>query len=99
MGFEYKIKTTITACQTKDIHVLLEQNVYFERKYHFDNNEFWDFRHPENPGKIPNATIIFEPDGIYICQYGSSFLWTYFDALKNYLDIEKIEFKILDYSD
>lgn len=48
---------------------------------------------------MPNISIIFEEDGIYICQYGSSYVWTDLDALKSYLENELIEYEIIDYQE
>lgn len=57
-----------------------------------------DFRHPENTGKLLNS-IIFEENGIYICQYGSSYAWANLRDLKNYLEKEKIEYKLINYQE
>jgi hypothetical protein len=99
MGFEYKIIVQLTKDQIQDISFLLEKNEYFEKKYYFGENEFWDFRHSANQGKLPNLSIILEQDGIYICQNSASYLWTNLDELKNYIETKIIEYKILDYSD
>lgn len=55
---------------------------------------FWDFIHPEYTGKLPNISIIFEEDSIYICQYGSSYVWIDPEELKNYIDKEQIEYEL-----
>jgi len=99
MGFEYKLKTKLTDKQTIEIQGLLVDNKTFDKKYKFDGKEFWDFRRADNNGKMPNINIVFEEDGIYICQYGSSYLWTDIENLKDYIDNEKIEYKIIDYQD
>lgn len=99
MGFEYKLKTKLTDKQTAVIQGLLVNSITFDKKYKFDGKEFWDFRRAENNGKMPNINIVFEEDGIYICQYGSSYLWTDIENLKDYIDSEKIEYKIIDYQD
>lgn len=99
MGYEYKIITKFTEKQVAEIRDLLVNFKTFEKQYEFENNTFLDFRRPENSGKIPNISIIFENDGIYICQYGSSYLWTDLDQLKDCIENENIEYKIIDYSD
>lgn len=99
MGFEYKLKTKLTDRQTAEIQELLESSVLFEKKYEYAHQLFRDFRHAENTGKIPNISIIFEEDGIYICQYSSSYVWTDLEELKNYIETESIEYKLIDYQD
>lgn len=99
MGFEYKLKTKLTDRQTIEIQNLLENAHLFDKKYEFEHTLFWDFRHSENNGKIPNISIIFENDGIYICQYSSSYLWTDLDELKNYIEKEHIQYETIDYQD
>ncbi len=99
MGFEYKIVTKLTDNQAEDIFTLLELNVFFDKKYPFDNKEFWDFRHPENKGRMPNITLTIEQDGIYICQNSSPYLWSDLDTLKNFIEQENIEHIIIDYSE
>ncbi|WP_160137601.1 hypothetical protein [Chryseobacterium sp. c4a] len=99
MGFEYKLKTKLTHQQTTEIQDLLENAVLFEKKYEYAHQLFWDFRHVENTGKMPNISIIFEEDGIYICQYGSSYMWKDLDELKNYIEKEQIACEIIDYQE
>lgn len=99
MGYEYKIIAKFTEKQVAEIQDLLLNSKTFDKQYEFENNIFLDFRRPGNSGKIPNISIIFENDGIYICQYGSSYLWTDLDQLKYYIEEENIEYKIIDYSD
>lgn len=99
MGFEYKLKTKLTDQQTAEIQHLLENSVLFEKKYEYAHQLFWDFRYAENTGKLPNMSIIFEEDGIYICQWSSSYVWTDLDELKNYIKKEQIAYEIIDYQD
>lgn len=99
MGFEYKLKTKLTDKQIIEIQELLENSALFEKKYEYAQQMFWDFRHPENTGKMPNISIIFEEDGIYICQYGSSYVWKDLDELKNYIKDEQITYEFIDYQD
>ncbi|MCS4300771.1 hypothetical protein [Chryseobacterium sp. BIGb0232] len=99
MGFEYKLKAKFTDKQTTEIQNLLKSSVLFEKKYEYAHQLFWDFRYMENTGKIPNISIIFEEDGIYICQYGSSYVWKNLDELKNYIEKEQIKYQIIDYQD
>ena len=99
MGYEYKLKTKLTDKQTSEIQFLLVDNITFDKKYEFDNKEFWEFRRTENKGKLPNINIVFENDGIYICQWGSSYLWTDLDKLKDYIESNKIEYELIDYQE
>ena len=97
MGFEYKIIAKFTDTQIKDIADVLLQDNHFDKKQNAGGKEFWEFRRPENQGQLPDLTIAFEIDGLYVCQYGSTYLWTDLDKLKDYLATEDIEHKILDY--
>ena len=99
MGFEYKLRTILTENQTSEIQFLLMDNITFDKKYKSENKEFWEFRRVENNGKLPNINIVFKEDGIYICQFGSSYLWTDLDKLKDYIESNKIEYEILDYQE
>ncbi len=99
MGYEYKIVTKLTDKQATEIQELLAKSMYFDKKYEFGGKVFWDFRHPENHYKMPTTSLHFERDGIYICQYGTSFLWTGLDGLKDYLENQKVEFEVVDYQD
>ncbi len=99
MGYEYKIVTKLTEKQIAEIQDLLVTNIIFDKKYEFNSKMFWDFRQPENNGEMPNISIIFENDGIYVCQYSSSYLWNHLGDLKNYIETQKIKFKLIDYQD
>ncbi|MFD2562917.1 hypothetical protein [Aquimarina rubra] len=44
-------------------------------------------------------SIIFENDGIYICQYNASYVWTELEELKHYLDDKSVTYTIIDYQD
>jgi hypothetical protein len=48
---------------------------------------------------MPHISVIFEVDGIYVCQNGSLDLWQYLEDLKKYITLEKVEFKIIDYDE
>lgn len=99
MGFEYKLKTKLTDQQAAEIQDLLENLAIFEKKYEYAHQLFRDFRHAENTGKIPDISIIFEKDGIYICQWSSSYIWTGLEELKNYLEKEQVEYEFIDYQE
>ncbi|MCT2407777.1 hypothetical protein NZD88_09530 [Chryseobacterium antibioticum] len=99
MGFEYKITAKFTGKQITEIQYLFENDKTFDKKYEFNNKTFWDFRQPGNNGTMPNISIIFENDGIYICQYSSSYVWKDLDLLKTYIENENIEYEIIDYQD
>lgn len=99
MGFEYKLKTKLTKEQTDEIQKLLANNIFFDKKYLFDNKEFWEFRHTDNDGELPNTNIIFESDGIYICQYAASYVWTGIEMLKEYLKCHTIDYQLIDYQE
>jgi hypothetical protein len=97
MGFEYKLSTKVTDTQTTEIQHLLEASTTFEKKYNFEKKILWNFRHPENTGKMPDMSIIFENDGIYICQYGSTYIWKDLDMLKSYKENNNMKYDIIDF--
>lgn len=99
MGFEYKIKADFNTGHIQDITDLLELNPYFEKKYDFLSKENRQFRHPENKNQMPNLIIISETDGLYVCQFSASYLWTWLEALKNYLDCSGIGYTVIDYQE
>lgn len=99
MGFEYKLRIELTDKQTNEIQDLFVKSNEFDKKYELNNKVFWDFRKAENKGEIPNISVIFEEDGIYICQYYTSYLWSGLDDLKKYIECIKIECEIIDYQD
>ncbi|GAB1858353.1 hypothetical protein MHTCC0001_31900 [Flavobacteriaceae bacterium MHTCC 0001] len=97
MGFEYKIKTNLTSRNNAEIQMLLEKKITFEGTYEFQGQLFWNFRKNKNKGEMPNVSILFEKDGIYILQYSSSYLWTELEELKHYLEKENITYHIIDH--
>ncbi|MEJ5056011.1 hypothetical protein [Sphingobacterium sp. MYb382] len=99
MGFEYKLRTKLTENQLGEIQNLLASDLMFDKKYKYEGEEFWDYRKASNTGKLPNIHIIFMEDGIYICQYNSSYLWTDLDKLKSYIESNDIDYEIIDYQD
>ena len=99
MGFEFKVISNLTANEINDIHLLLDNNELLEKKYEFENKLFWDLKNYESKSDMPDTTITIEQNGIYICQYLSSYLWTNVDNLKNYFEKEVKEFKVDKYED
>jgi len=99
MGFEYKIIAKFTDKQTSEIVDLFKQDKRFDKRLDRDGRTFWEFKSARGQGPMPNVAMTFESDGLYVCQYSSSYLWTDLDKLKNYLTTEEIAHKILDYSD
>jgi hypothetical protein len=99
MGYEYKIIANFTEKQALEIHHILEQHPQFDKKYDFNEEENLEFRHLENKDQMPNLTVIFKPDGIYLCEYSCSYLWQGLQDLKNYLEKENIKYTIFDYQE
>lgn len=99
MGFEFKIIAKLTYRQTAEIQNALFGNSLFNKLELLDGKQFWNFRKPINNGKLPNLTIAFEEDGIYVCQYESSNLWSNLDKLKEYFENHKITYEIVDYQE
>ncbi len=97
MGFEYKLKVKLTTKQTEEIQDLLIKNIAFEKKYNLEGKAYFYFKKAENNSEMPNINIMFEEDGIYICQYNSANLWADISLLKNYLEGNNINFEIMEY--
>ena len=99
MGHEYKLLMQPTLAQHKALVTLLESHSFFHRRYHYAGQEIREFRHPDNHGKMPNLCVIFEPDGLYICQNGAPYPWQHLGALKSYLAQVAIAYSVLDYNE
>lgn len=99
MGYEYKIAAKLTDKQVADIQDILVKSRFFDQKNEFTHKVFWDFRHPDNKGKMPNIHIVFENDGIYVCQNSAPYIWTDLVGLKEYLDKEIADYTIIDYDE
>lgn len=97
MGYEYKIMTKLTDRQLSEVQGLLMDNNTFDNKYEFNNEIWWEFRQPANSGKMPNCSVVFQDDGIYICQYLSPYLWESLDNLKDYMENNIVEFTLMSY--
>jgi len=95
MGHEYKIEAKFTQKQRSEIAYVLESNKYFHER----TTKFLEFRHPDNTGKMPNLYVAFEPDGLYVCQNGTPYLWEFLEDLKEYFEKEIVDFEIIDYSE
>lgn len=48
---------------------------------------------------MPAFLIQFESDGIYVCKNDSAELWKDIGKLKEYLELNDINFSVVDYSD
>jgi hypothetical protein len=97
MGFEYKLTVKLTAKQTEEIQDLLIKKIAFEKKYNLGGKEYFNFKNAVNNSEMSNITIMFEEDGIYICQYNSANLWTDIGLLKYYMEGNKINYEIMEY--
>ena len=97
MGFEYRIIVKFTRKQLSEIEELLSTQKTFDKKCQLGNSEFMEFKKPDNLGKMPNVSLSFERDGIYVCQHGTDNLWESLDALKAFLKKEELTYKIYDY--
>ncbi len=99
MGFEYKIIAKFTEKEISEIKNVLETSKDFDKKYEFNTKVFWDFRQLDNKGKMPNISVCFEKDGIYVCRYDGGYLWKNLIPLKNYIESKKNKYTILDYQE
>ena len=69
MGMEYTLR--FTCRDNTKLDVLLRALPNYER---FDSTrQRYLFRFAENTGKMPNAEIKIEPQGVYFCDFGSSY--------------------------
>lgn len=100
MGFEYKILVDLTPQQALDLQGILLRQIGFSRKP-YKENDFIEFRHPENdnPNWMPNLTLLFETDGLYVCNYSITPIWEDLHTIKNYLEQHHLTFHIHAYSD
>jgi hypothetical protein len=81
----------------EEIQDLLIKKIAFEKKYNLEGKEYFNFKKAVNNSEMSNITIMFEEDGIYICQYNSANLWTDIGLLKYYMEGNKINYEIMEY--
>ena len=100
MGFEYKIIVDLTPQQSLDLQGILLRQIGFSRKPYLEN-DYIEFRHQNNlnPKYMPNLTLLFETDGIYVCNYSITPIWDDLQIIKNYLKKNHFTYRIFDYSD
>ncbi len=100
MGFEYKILVDLTPQQSLELQSLILEHPHFSRKP-YKENDFIEFRHPDNdnPNSMPNLHLLFEADGIYICNNSITPIWNDLQIIKSYLEIHHLSYNIFDYSD
>ena len=100
MGFEYKILVDLTAQQSSELQCLILEHPHFCRKP-YAGNDFIEFRHPENnnPKWMPNLNLLFENDGIYICNNSITPIWNDLQMIRSYLENHDLTYRIFDYSD
>lgn len=100
MGFEYKILVDLTEQQSLELQCLILELPNFSRKPYEENN-FIEFRHSDNVNLqwMPNLRLLFESDGIYICNHSTLAIWDDIKVIKYYLDINHLTYRIFDYSD
>lgn len=96
MGYEFKVKTKLTAKQTLEIQNLLMQNKIFNRKHEYKGTLFWEFRFSDNKGEMPNFCLVFEEDGIYVCEYALCDFWNQLSSVKEYFKNKHIEYSIIE---
>ncbi len=99
MGFEYKIIAKFTEKEISEIKYVLETSKDFDKKYEFNTKVFWDFRQLDNKGKMPNISVCFEKDGIYVCRYDTIEVWENLQELKEYIEHKNIRYTIFDYQE
>lgn len=94
MGFEYRVLTTLSNQQYQEIENILEQHALFDKKYSLEHVQYWDFRHRENKHGMPDFTIAFEDNGLYICKHTNPNLWHDLTELKDYFASNNIDILI-----
>lgn len=99
MGFEYKIIAKFSQEQIAEIQDVVKTIDEFDKKYIFNNKTFWDFRSLDNKGKMPDISICFDNNGIYICRYGGGYLWKNLQELKEYIEHKNIKYTVFDYQE
>jgi hypothetical protein len=100
MGFEYKILVELSTKQSLKLQQILLQQIGFYRKPYL-GHEYIEFRCLENsdPNYMPNLRLLFEIDGIYICNNSITSIWHDLHMIKKYLENNHLKYRIFDYSD
>lgn len=70
MGIEYKIAIPKAAVDTVD--GILRSAKWFTQTIQTDQQLVYEYRMPNNFGRIPNGHAYIESDGIYFCDFGGS---------------------------
>jgi hypothetical protein len=100
MGCEFKILTRLSDQQKKDIENIFNHHRFNLKKHRFNGDELWDFIDLEtNPGEMPNFTIIFQSDGLYILKNDIGNVWNDLNELKDYFQNNKIDILVKDYEE
>jgi hypothetical protein len=99
MGYEYKIFTEISDTHKRNIEQILKHNILFAGILKYGEIITLEFRKSENKKGMPTFLIEFENDGIYICKNDFAEPWKDIGELKEYLELNDINFSVLDYSD
>jgi len=100
MSYEYKILVNLTPQQSLELQNLILKQPNFSRKPYLEN-DFIELRYPENsnPKELPTLYLLFETDGIYICNNSISSIWNDLQTIKSYLKEHHLSYSIFDYSD
>jgi hypothetical protein len=99
MGAEYKIEIILNSRFLDEVTKLIKSKELFEKTVVFNGKEHFEFRNSDNKGRVPNFTLIFEENGIYICKHDCSSLWENLVELKSYLDFHLPAYSIIDFDD
>lgn len=100
MGYEYKIIVDLTPNQSLKLQNLILKQPLFSRKP-YKENDFIEFRSSDNNNSdwMPNLYLLFETDGIYICNNSIAPIWHDLQLIKDYLESHDLSYRIIDYSD
>ncbi|MBP5992956.1 MAG: hypothetical protein KA518_03350 [Acinetobacter sp.] len=100
MGFEYKILVDLTQQQSLELQNLILEQPCFSRKSDF-KYDYIEFRHPNNLDQkyMPNLRLLFEADGIYICNNSTTSIWDDLTIIRNHIETNHLTYRIFDYSD
>ena len=100
MGYEFKIVTRLSDFQKNEIENIFINHRFYFNKHRFNDEDIWDFKDLDtNPGEMPNFTIIFENDGLYVLKNDTDNIWKDLDELNDYFQNNRIDIMVKDYEE
>jgi len=85
MGYEFKILVELSERERGRIALLLRRKEHFRGEVDLEHVHFFEFSTRVQMTRMPDTSLSFEADGIYVCQYSGSDVWHGLDDLKDEL--------------